>query len=164
MRLSDEIAATRRIYTHDADGIPVIVLIDIPPRFSGKGLALGRYYPVITETTDELRELEAFLSADRHEAMQPNLLDRRASDRNVEALTLAEYAPPDLGWPWVLLCQWPDHIARDIESEAHLMARGAYTIEVYATRHELRQMAEDIRHTLNGDMAVELVTHTSSGD
>src|SRR3546814_11354014 len=56
MRLIDELAANRLYYHRPLATLPDILLIDIPLRFSGGGLALGRYYPVILESLAERSE------------------------------------------------------------------------------------------------------------
>src|SRR3546814_20732035 len=63
--LIDELAANR-LYDHrPLATLPDILLIDIPLRFSGGGLALGRYYPVILESLAEMHEFEAYLCEPR---------------------------------------------------------------------------------------------------
>ncbi|MFC3443846.1 hypothetical protein ACFOKF_22105 [Sphingobium rhizovicinum] len=57
----DEIAARRIYYRRPLPTLPDILLIDIPPRFAGEGLALDRYYPAILETVAEAHEFEAYL-------------------------------------------------------------------------------------------------------
>jgi hypothetical protein len=79
MRLSDDLAARRHLYSTPLITAPALLVIDIPPPYAGAGLALARYYPVIVETGEELVEFEAFLDEDRPGLRPPDLLDRRPS-------------------------------------------------------------------------------------
>lgn len=137
MRLSDEIAARRLLYSRPVVTAPALLVIDIPGRYRGPGLALGRYYPVIIETDEELDEFEAFLDADRVDPGSPDLLDRRPSRRAASAITFFEYAPPEPGWPWLLLCHWPRDYTERVRGDPTLLARGAYTTETFAAHGEL---------------------------
>src|SRR3546814_10468849 len=79
MRLIDELAANRLYYHRPLATLPDILLIDIPLRFSGGGLALGRYYPVILESLAEMHEFEAYLCEPRmrseeHTSELPSLM------------------------------------------------------------------------------------------
>jgi len=44
MRLSDDLAARRRLYAMPLVTAPAVMVIDIPPHLAGQGLALDRYY------------------------------------------------------------------------------------------------------------------------
>src|SRR3546814_15246349 len=61
MRLIDDLAARRLYYQRSLATLPDILLIEIPARFAGSGLALHRYYPIILESLDEQQEFESFL-------------------------------------------------------------------------------------------------------
>jgi hypothetical protein len=137
MHLSDQLAARRRLYSYPLVTAPALMIIDIPPQLAGSGLAFGRYYPVIIETNDELAEFEAFLSADRPDLVAPDLLDRRPSSRAASVITFFEYAPADPSWPWLLLCHWPHDYVRHVPNDPALLARGAYTTELFLTRADL---------------------------
>jgi hypothetical protein len=58
MRLIDDLAARRLYYQRSLATLPDILLIEIPARFAGSGLALHRYYPVILESLDEQQEFD----------------------------------------------------------------------------------------------------------
>lgn len=150
MRLTDEIAARRLVYTHPAAGTPSLVIIDIPRSRAGDGLALGRYYAVVAETPEELGEFEAFLALDRPVLVEPDLLDRRPSGHDARSVTFIEYAPSEPGWPWMLLCRWPPAFTFLGEQDPNLLARGAYTFEAFVTRDELVAMALDTMTMLEG--------------
>ncbi|WP_275228213.1 hypothetical protein [Novosphingobium album (ex Liu et al. 2023)] len=47
--------------------------------YAGANLPLGRYYPIILETSEELRDMDAFLTAPRAQMVLPDLFDRRPS-------------------------------------------------------------------------------------
>ncbi|BAI96660.1 hypothetical protein Sj15T_09650 [Sphingobium sp. TA15] len=140
MRLSDELAARRRLYSMPLITAPALLVIDIPPAFAGAGLALGRYYPVIVETDDELAEFGAFLNEDRPALRPPDLLDRRPSQRDASAITFIEYAPPTNGWPWMLLCHWPRAFAAMAGTDPEMLARGAYTTETLPSQAALQSV------------------------
>lgn len=137
MRLTDKLAARRRLYAMPLITAPAVMVIDIPVRFAGRGLALGRYYIVIIENGDELAEFEAFLETDRATLQPPSLLDRRPSNRQTSAISFFEFAPPDAGWPWILLCHWPSVYASAGGNDPDAFARAAYTMEAFETRDDL---------------------------
>lgn len=138
MRLSDNLAARRRIYAMPLITAPAVMVIDVPHHLAGQGLALDRYYIVMIETPEELAEFEHFLAADRTTLQPPDLLDRRLSNRETAAISFFEYAPPDLGWPWLLICHWPRDLADMVGADPDAFARGAYTMEAFVDRAELQ--------------------------
>ncbi|WP_375282460.1 hypothetical protein [Sphingobium yanoikuyae] len=133
MRLIDELAARRIYYRRPLPTLPDILLIDIPPRFAGEGLALHRYYPVILETVAEAHEFEAYLFERRASLIPPSLLDRRPSALRAEEIVFARYAPPAPDWPWLQLCCWPQAYSLIAPSPNDDFARGAYTIEAFTS-------------------------------
>lgn len=137
MRLIDQLAATRIYYPRPLPTLPGILLIDIPPGFSGDGLALGRYYPVILETLAEMHEFEAFLCERRTELISPTLLDRRSSGLRTNDIVFARYSPPAPHWPWLHLCCWPPRYTLLVPHPEDEFARGAYTIDAF-------QSADDV--------------------
>lgn len=153
MRIIDELAATRCYYGRSLLTLPDILLIDIPSRFSGTGLALGRYYPVILETLAEQVEFEAFLCAERPKLAPPTLLDQRPSALRLTDILLARYEPEAPGWPWLLLCCWPESYTAMVQSPRDEFARGTYTVDAFAS-HEEADVAEILLlETLGSDQA-----------
>jgi len=150
MRLTDELAAQRLVYTYPATWTPSLIVIDIPWSLAGDGLALGHYYTVVAETPEELTEFDAFLVLDRPRLIEPDLLDRRPSRHDARAVTFIEYAPDEPGWPWILLAQWPPAFASHVQGDPEILARGAYTFEAFVTRNELVAMALETMATLGG--------------
>ncbi|MBV2150338.1 MULTISPECIES: hypothetical protein [Sphingobium] len=131
MRLSDDLAINRHLYTRAIATLPDVLLIDVPLAFASTSLPLGRYYPVILETIEERQEFEAFLQADRPAPIVPDLLDRRASALTTIDIVFALFDPTIAGWPWLLLCRWPaDHVALAAD-QGDMFARDAYTIEIF---------------------------------
>lgn len=159
MRLTDELTARRLIYTHPTPGMPSLVVIDIPSRLAGDGLALGRYYTIVVETPEELAEFEAYLAKHRSHPGQPDLLDRRPSRHDARSVAIIEYAPGEAGWPYMLLCRWPSSIARQVQGDPELLARGAYTFEAFTEREPLVTMALGTRALLDG-IDVDLILST----
>lgn len=136
MRIVDELAARRCYYSRSLPTLPDILLIDIPSRFGGTGLALGRYYPVIVETLAEHVEFETFLCAERPKLVPPKLLDRRPSALRLTNILLARYEPQAPGWPWLLLCCWPEYYTAMVPAPGNEFARGAYTVDAFASPEE----------------------------
>lgn len=91
MRLSDDLAARRRLYALPTAMAPALFAIDIPAHYSGAGLLMGRYYPVIAETVEEVAEFERFLHAERPAPVPPDLLDFRPSSRAAGTIAFFEY-------------------------------------------------------------------------
>ena len=160
-------AARRRIYyPRPVASLPDILMIDVPRRFAGKGLPLGRYYPVMVETVEEQLEIDAFLAEERHSMVSPDLLDERPSTMLREHLTIAHYGPSSPGWPFVQLCQWPAEFAARASSKDRMFARGVYTFELFRGRKRLEDASKalleslDQRHALH----VEIVFPDWSAD
>lgn len=154
MTLNDDLAACRQLYHRSLPALPDILLIDIPLRYAGAGLALGRYYPVILESTTELAEMEALLAADRPEPVVPNLFDRRPSSLHSDDILFARYAPPAAGWPWLLLCRWPPSYTAMVPADGDLFARGAYTVELFGVPADLEHYEAQLLATLGSYHAI----------
>ncbi|MDB5575719.1 MAG: hypothetical protein JWR80_895 [Bradyrhizobium sp.] len=131
VRLSDDLAAIRRLYTRPIATMPDVMVIEIAPLYRHPTLSMGRYYAIMIESDAELHEVDNFLTADRPAPVAPALLDRRPTAVVGDRITLAVYAPREGGWPWLLLCHWPVAFAASARADADLFARGAYTIEMF---------------------------------
>lgn len=142
--LSTTLARHRIFYPRPILAMPDILMIDIPPEFRGADLRLGNYHPILVETIAEQRELEAYLEEERPVPSSPALLDARPSRLSAEHITVAHYAPPSQGWPYVLLCRWPPDLAAAAPEELRLFARGAYTIELYNDRDQLERASDTL--------------------
>ncbi|EKU73348.1 MULTISPECIES: hypothetical protein [Sphingomonadales] len=162
MRLSDELAAQRRFYAMPLITAPSVMVIDIPQNLAGAGLALGRYYIVIVEANEELAEFEAFLAADRVAMRPPDLLDRRPSRREAGAIGFFEFAPPEPGWPWILLCHWPRNFTGLFDTDPSALARGAYSMEAFQDRDALQSMLK-AHIAVFGDLASVRTVPSLSG-
>jgi len=149
MRLIETLAARRVYYSRSLPTLPDILLIDIPLRYAGDALALGRFYPVILETLAEVTEFEAFLCEDRTELVAPSLLDRRRSSLQSDEILFARYSPPGEGWPWLLLCRWPTHYTRLVPPGGSEFAREAYTIDVFERPDDLELAERKLLTTLS---------------
>lgn len=152
MRLSDDLAARRRLYAMPLVTAPAVMVIDIPPHLAGQGLALDRYYIVMIETNEELAAFEAFLTADRDALRLPDLLDRKPSCREARAIGFFEFAPPEPGWPWILLCHWPRRFAQLFGADPDALAHDAYSMEAFEDRDSL-QSALKAHIAVFGDLA-----------
>jgi len=148
MRLIDDLAARRVLYRRPLTTMPDVLLIDIPPAYGSPSLPLGRFFPVILETEAEYREMQAFLEQDRPQLAAPSLFDRRPSMLRSDAIVFARYAPPGAGWPWLLLCHWPEDCIALVPPGGDHFARGSYTIEVLATLPQIERAETQLRTTL----------------
>lgn len=137
MRLTDDLAERRRLYARPAITAPAMMVIDIPRHLAGDDLPLGRYYPVILETDEELVEFEEFLNLERPDLVVPDILATRPGLLHTAAIAMFEYVPPEPGWPWVLLVHWPQAYAEQAAHDPEMMARGAYTMDLFLSRADL---------------------------
>jgi hypothetical protein len=137
--LAATLARRRIYYPRPVATLPDILMIDVPRRFAGNRLPLGRFWPVMVETIEEQSELEAFLEEERASLVSPGLLDERPSTMPRTHLTIAHYRPAEAGWPFVQLCQWPAEFAARTSSEERMFARGAYTFELFPGRDSLEK-------------------------
>lgn len=156
MRLIDHLAARRLYYHRPLPTLPDILLIDIPQQFSGGGLALDRYYPVILETLAEMDEFERFLCERRPALVAPALLDRRPSALRVDDIILARYSPPASHWPWLQLCCWPHNYTRMVSHSAEAFARGTYTVDAFVDADDIDAAQRALLATLDPQHARHL--------
>lgn len=156
MRLSDHLAARWHLYPRPLATMPDVLLIDIPSDLASPSLPLGCYYPVIIETDAEAREIQAFLNQNRSRLVTPDLLDRRPSALRGDDIVFARYAPPYSGWPWLLLCRWPEAYAALVPRHDDHLARGAYTSECFETVDALLETEQRLFATLGSDRVVHL--------
>lgn len=140
MRLIDQLAARRQHYMRGIPTLPDVMLIDIPREYASTGLPLGRYYPVILESDIEWTEMAAFLAAERQTLVALALFDRRPSALRTTTIVIARYAPPQQGWPWLLLCCWPRSYAALAPADSDYFAREIYSIEVLETLDDLQRV------------------------
>lgn len=156
MRLTDDLAARRRLYPRPLATMPDVLLIDIPLAFASPSLPFGRYYPVIVETDAEYAEMESFLGQDRARLVAPDLLDRRRSGLRGDDIVFARYAPSGADWPWLLLCRWPADYAAMVPGDGDYFARDAYTCEVFETVDDLADAEARLLSVLGSHLRVQL--------
>lgn len=162
--LSQTLARERMLYAPPMIAAPSVMLIDMPVRHRGEGLALGRYYAIILETDEERAELDRFLDEPRSAAVAPDLLDRRPSAMISDNVLISRYEPPEEGWPWVLVCRWPEpysRIARD--TRGCDMARGCYTMEVFDHPDDVEEHSIALLEQLgtHGELSIRMLTPQS---
>lgn len=148
IRLIDHLAWRRLLYRAPIPGAPDVLVIELPPEMRGVGLALGRYYPIIVENADELAELDRFLEVVRAQAITPSLLDHRPSALRSPHVVITRYDPPQLGWPWVSICRWPDGFTQAAAAQGVAMARGGYTMEMFENSGALEAHSEVLLQSL----------------
>ena len=73
VRLTDDLAAVRRLYARPLATLPDIMVIDIAVSYRHPNLSVGRYYGIMVETEAELSELDRFLKGERPAAIAPRL-------------------------------------------------------------------------------------------
>jgi hypothetical protein len=163
IRLSKSMVRRRTLYTRPLATLPDVVMLEIAPPFAGPSLPLGRYYPIIAETDEERTELDAFLELERPAVIVPDLLDRRSSSLTTSQITLAHYAPPAPGWPFLLLCQWPGAYAELVAVSADMFARQCYTTEVLGTDAELQDRSRLLLDTLRSGQDIHVTMVPATG-
>lgn len=156
MRLVDDLAARRYLYSRPLATMPEVLLIDVAPLYASPSLPLGRYYPVLLETEGEYAEMAEFLEIDRDHLVAPDLFDRRLSALLANDIIFARYAPDCADWPWLLLCRWPEDYVAMVPPGSDHFARGAYTCEVFETVEELVRSEARLLETLGSHRAVYL--------
>lgn len=163
-RLSQTLARERMLYVSPMIAAPSVMLIDMPVRNRGEGLALGRYYAIIVETDEERAELDRFLDEPRSAAVAPDILDRRPSAMVSDNVFISRYEPPEEGWPWVLVCRWPEPYSRVANDTPGCdMARGCYTMEVFEHADQLEKHCETVLEQLgkHGTLSIRMITPQS---
>ncbi|HYX19969.1 MAG TPA: hypothetical protein VFA98_03895 [Thermoanaerobaculia bacterium] len=157
--LAATLARRRIYYPRPVASLPDVLMIDIPRRFAGKRLPLGRFYPIVLETIEEQSEIEAFLAEERDDVVAPDLLDERPSAFAGEHLTIAHYAPSKRGWPFMQLCRWPAEFAARTESAGErIFSRGAYTFELFRDRVRLEAATKVLLESLERRRPVRVET------
>lgn len=164
-RLSQTLARDRMLYPAPMITAPSVLLIDMPVRNRGEGLALGRYYTIVLETNEERGELDRFLDEPRPAVVAPDLLDTRPSSVISDHVIISRYEPPADGWPWVLVCRWPEPYGRIAsKSPGCDMARGCYTMEVFEHLDDLEEYSAALLEQLGmrGELKIRMLTPGSS--
>ncbi|WP_156407240.1 hypothetical protein [Sphingomonas sp. Root720] len=108
------------------------MVIDVPEGNRGEALPLGRYYPIIIETDAEQAELDRFINEPRGRPEIPDLLDHRPSQLQTDHVLISRYDAPADGWPWLCVVHWPEVFAQAADGHGIAMARGRYTMELFA--------------------------------
>lgn len=102
--------------------------------FRGESLPLGRFYPLITETIEEVREVVAFLEEQREQLVAPTLLEQRPSTIVSDGPGVWRYEPDAPGWPWITLFCWPAEVRELASGRGVRLSRGCYSIELFESR------------------------------
>lgn len=163
-RLSQTLARDRMLYVSPMIAAPSVMLIDMPVKNRGRGLALGRYYVIVLETEEECAELDRFLNEPQSMAVAPDLLDRRPSALVSNNVLISRYEPPAEGWPWVLVCRWPELYARAAKGMPGCdMARDCYTMEVFEHPADLEEHSIALLQQLGtqGELSIRMLTPQS---
>lgn len=154
--LDQDLARRRLLYPRPLLTLPDVLLIDLPARFAGDTLPLGRYYPIIVETERERVELDHYLTAERAAPIVPDLFDHRSSQLSCDRVTIATYEPPVAGWPFLLLCHWPARYTVMVRDKS-FFARGAYTSELFDTLGELTAASTRLLAVLGRNLALDVI-------
>lgn len=159
--LSQTLARERMLYASPMIAAPSVLLIDMPIQNRGEGLALGRYYAIILETDEERAELDRFLDEPRWAAVPPDIFDRRPSAMVSDNVLISRYEPPEQGWPWVLVCRWPEPYSSVAQNTPGCdMARGCYTMEVFGRSDDLEEHSRALLQQLgmHGEISIRMLT------
>ena len=158
-RLSENLARRRLLYPSPLISAPSVLVIDIPPSARGADLALGRYYAIVLETDTERAELERFLCEPRRGPVPPDILDHRLSALVSDHLLISSYDPPAKGWPWLMVCRWPESLTAGVAAAETSMARGCYTMELFDSREAMEESSLQVIQTLGAEheIAVRLL-------
>ena len=135
--LVDSLARRRLLYPSPVLSTPSVLLIDIPTSMRTPSLPLGRYYFALLETESETAEMERFLAEPRDRLVAPTIFDHRPSLLATAQILISRYEPPLIGWPWVLVCRWPESHVRLCPVDAGDLARGAYSVELFDNEAEM---------------------------
>ena len=130
-------AVARLFYPSPLITAPSVMIVEVPARYRGAMLPLGRYYPIIVETDVERDEVEQALVTGWRDGTGVALLDHRPSNLWSDRVLISRYDPPARGWPWVSVARWPDRFREVAADHGVEMARGCYTMELFATASEL---------------------------
>ena len=160
-RLSDDLARRRMLYPSTIISAPSVLLVDVPVPLRGDGLGLGRYYAMIMETSHEQAEAERLLNLPRPGPVAPDFFDHRPSALVSDNVLISRYEPPTTGWPWLIVCRWPDSyvsLVQDIPGCS--MARGRYTTEMFTTADDAEAHSVLLLEQLagNGELAVRMIS------
>ena len=144
------------LYPSPGVGAPDVIVVDVPPEWRGRGLALDRYYAIIIETDAEREEVELYLSAPQSRPVAPDLLDHRPSNIQADDVVISRYDPPDRGWPWLSVTRWPDRYAEAACVRGVTMARGHYTMEMFEAADGLEAHSTAMIEALAGHHPMEV--------
>ena len=155
-RLTDDVARRRVLYAAPIPIAPNVLVLDAPAEHRGAGLALGRYYPMVIETSAEIAEAEHRLAKERRAKVRPAFFERRASAVRSDLIVVTRYEPPSPGWPWLLVCSWPDDLARIASERGVSMARGRYTMEMFEAATALEEHCMTLLASLTAHRPIEV--------
>lgn len=116
---------------------PSVMIVDVPAHRRGETLPLGRYYPIIIETDSERDEVLGALERRLGESASLDLLDHRPSNLWSDRVLISRYDSPAPGWLWVAVTRWPESFRDAGADHGIAMARGCYTMELFASVDEL---------------------------
>ena len=80
------------------------------------------------------------------------IVSELAGDAGARPFGFFEFAPPEPGWPWILLCHWPRRFAQLFGADPDALARDAYSMEAFEDRDSL-QSALKAHIAVFGDLA-----------
>jgi hypothetical protein len=129
--LNPAVARHRVFYPRPVAPMPDILMIDMSSGARDNAGSFRRFHPILCETVGEQQEVEAYLDEERDGAFPSDPLDTRPSVLPTDHTTIAHYAPPADGWPYLLLCRWPPDLTAIAPKDLNMFARGAYTVELF---------------------------------
>lgn len=140
--LSPTVARHRVFYPRPVAPMPDILMIDMSAGGRDTVPSFRRFHPILCETIAEQREVEGYLDGQRDGPFPSDPLDARPSVLPTDHTTIAHYAPPAGGWPYLLLCRWPPDLTAAAPKDLNMFARSAYTVELFDDHEQLEQATE----------------------
>jgi hypothetical protein len=140
--LNTAVSRHRVFYPRPVAPMPDILMIDLSAGLPDAAGSFRRFHPILCETVSEQQELEAYLDEERDGPFPSDPFDVRPSILPTDHTTIAHYAPPTQGWPYLLLCRWPPDLTTVAPKDLNMFARAAYTVELFNDHAQLELATE----------------------
>ncbi|MDB5582328.1 MAG: uncharacterized protein JWR80_7504 [Bradyrhizobium sp.] len=139
-RIPSRPSLRRMIYPRPIAALPDILMVDV----SAENVSDAdgeRFHPILVETAAELGEIDQWLDRPPRGVWWPEDFNHRPSLLATPEVVIAHYAPLSYGWPFVLLCRWPDSVIAMARRSGQLL-RECYTCDLFMT-HARIEAASD---------------------
>jgi hypothetical protein len=139
-RIPPRPALRRMIYPRPVADLPDILMVDVPSEKLSNAVG-ERFHPILVETAAELGEIDQWLGRPPRGTWWPYDFNHRPSLLATPQVVIAHYAPLTYGWPFVLLCRWPDSVIALARPGGELL-RDCYTCDLFMS-HARIEIASD---------------------